>query len=401
MQLHDPSVSRHHCVLEVGAEGVLLRDLGSTNGTTLGGSRIITAFASPGAVIGVGQSLLSFERTHRHLEEPLSDEPQFGEVLGQSVAMRRLFAQAKQIANSDATVLIEGETGTGKGLLASAIHEASLRKDGPFVIVDCGAIPATLIESELFGHEKGSFTGASAMRVGLFEAASGGTVFLDEIGELPLELQPRLLRVLENREIRRVGSQTTRPVDVRILVATNRDLRHEVNTGSFRADLWYRLNTVRLVVPPLRDRAEDIPLLTAHFYAQVAPDPESPPPPDLVAAMQRGMWPGNVRELRSAVERGLILGAFDAPHEMAPRADDASAARPEEFEPGTSFRAAKLRAVQRWESHYLTELMRRNEGNLSQASRAARMNRGYLRQLLRKHGVRAPSSDGADEDPSP
>ncbi len=387
LRLADPAVSRHHCTFRLTPAGVELRDLGSTNGTTLGGYRMSVAFVSHGAVIGVGESLLSFEETSEKVTEPISAEPCFGPVLGQNQAMRRLFAIAKRIAPSDATVLLEGETGTGKGMIASAIHDASPRASNPFVVVDCGALPPTLIESELFGHEKGAFTGAKAARSGLFESASGGTVFLDEIGEMPRELQPKLLRVLENREIRRIGSDSRVPVDIRIIAATNRDLRRDVNTGAFRSDLWYRLNTFRLEVPPLRDRLDDIPLLVAHFYSQLADDPSSSPPTELVSAMSRGLWPGNVRELRSAVERAII---FDNP-EAWNESDVAPPATPEPsvFEPSVSFRAAKLRATRRWERAYLEELMRRHDGNLSRAARAARMDRGYLRELLRRHEIRA------------
>jgi transcriptional regulator with GAF, ATPase, and Fis domain len=391
LRLTDPSVSRHHCSLNLTPAGVELRDLGSTNGTTLGGYRVNSAFVTHGAMIGVGASLLAFEETNETLSEPLSSEPYFGPVLGQNQSMRRLFAMAKRIAPSDATVLLEGETGTGKGLFAAAIHEASPRAAQPFVVVDCGALPPTLIESELFGHMKGAFTGAGANRKGLFEAASGGTVFLDEVGELPKELQPKLLRVLESREIRPIGSDVRHPVDIRVIAATNRDLRRDVNAGTFRSDLWYRLNTFRLEVPPLRERRDDIPLLVAHFYAQLADDPGTPPPPELIASMQRGSWPGNVRELRSAVERAVIFDDPDAwrDGEVALRLEPAAST----FEPSISFRAAKLRATRRWECSYLEELVRRNNGNLSQAARAARMDRGYLRELLRRYKIRAGNLD--------
>ena len=383
LRLSDPAVSRHHCAFMLTPTGVELRDLGSTNGTTLGGYGISVAYVSHGAMVGIGESLLTFEETGEKLSEPLSKEPCFGPVVGQSEEMRRLFAMAARIAPSNATVLLEGETGTGKGLFAAALHDASPRAAEPFVVIDCGALPPTLIESELFGHEKGSFTGARAARDGLFEAASGGTVFLDEVGELPKELQPKLLRVLESREIRRIGSDVRHAVDIRVIAATNRDLRRDVNSGAFRSDLWYRLNTFRLEVPPLRDRRDDIPLLVAHFYAQLADDPQSPPPPALVAAMQRGSWPGNVRELRSAVERAIIFDDPNSWHE--------SGVSPS-LEPSVSFRAAKLHATRCWEQAYLEDLIGRHDGNLSRAARAARMDRGYLRELLRRHEIIAGGS---------
>jgi transcriptional regulator with GAF, ATPase, and Fis domain len=371
-------------------KGVEVRDLDSTNGTTLGGYRINSAFTTHGAVIGMGETQLAFEETSESVREPLSRSRNFGPVLGQSDVMRRLFALAERVAATEATVLLEGETGTGKGLFAGAIHGASPRAAQPFVVVDCGALPRSLIESELFGHEKGAFTGAQSTRVGLFESASGGTVFLDEIGELPVDLQPKLLRVLENREVRRIGSAAPHPVDIRVIAATNRDLRRDVNAGAFRSDLWYRLNTFRLVVPPLRERLEDIPMLVASFHSQMVEDAEAAPAPELIAAMQRGSWPGNVRELRSAVERAII---FDDPGAWSPDFGIESAGGDSpDFDPTVTFRAAKLRAVGRWERTYLEELMRRADGNLSRAARAAKMDRGYLRDLLRRHGVQAPSS---------
>ena len=213
-------------------------------------------------------------------------------------------------------MLIEGETGTGKSLLAEAVHQQSRRAAGPFVVVDCGAIPATLIESELFGHEKGAFTGATQARVGHFEAAGGGTIFLDEIGELPLELQPKLLRVLEERVVRRVGGRDPLRVDVRVIAATNRDLRQEVNRGTFRPDLWYRLGTVKLAIPPLRERPEDIPRLVERFWGGLTGQPGAAPPRELLERFMRHPWPGNVRELRSAVERALLFGDADGTPEL-------------------------------------------------------------------------------------
>jgi len=220
--------------------------------------------------------------------------------------MRRVFALLERVAGSDATILIEGETGTGKSVLAEAIHEASPRAQRPFVVVDCGALPHHLLESELFGHERGAFTGAVSTRIGLFESADGGTVLLDEIGELPLDLQPKLLRALERRVIRRVGSSRETPIDVRLIAATHRDLRCAVNQKTFRSDLWYRLNTVRVVVPPLRERRDDIVMLVAEIYRELSGDPAATPPAEVVRMLMRGMWHGNVRELRSAVERSLI-----------------------------------------------------------------------------------------------
>jgi len=380
--LPDPTVSRHHCVVRVTADGIEIEDLGSTNGTTLGGHRIKAAYLTAGCRIGVGESALLFEPLDQDVVEPLSEDNQFGSLIGSGEEMRRLFAIALRVAKTNTTVLLEGETGTGKTLLAEAIHDASPRADAPFVVVDCGAIPPTLIESELFGHEKGAFTGATAAKAGLFESAEGGTVFLDEIGELPIELQPKLLRVLDTREIRRVGSHATLPVDVRVIAATNRDLRREINRGGFRSDLWYRLSTVRLELPPLRQRRADIPLLTGKFYAEVM-GADAPVPDGFVESLPRSNWPGNVRELRAAVERAVLFG-----HQATWDDRDADTAEGiSYFDPSTSFRAAKALANDRWERNYLRELMEREGGNISRAARAARMDRSHLRTLLRRHGL--------------
>ncbi|WP_437634083.1 sigma 54-interacting transcriptional regulator [Sorangium sp. So ce854] len=383
--LTDQAVSRHHCVISVTPQGFLLRDLGSTNGTRVAGVRVESAYLDPGMVIGVGQSTLRFDVLPDEIREPLGDEALSGRALGQSNAMRRIFAMLPRVAASDSTVLLEGETGTGKGLLAELIHQQSRRASGPFVVIDCGAIPPTLIEAELFGHAKGAFTGAQQARAGAFEAARGGTVLLDEIGELRPVLQPKLLRALEERMIRRVGSLEPVRLDVRVIAATNRDLRQEVNRGNFRSDLFYRLNVVRIRMPSLRERPEDIPLLVAHFYRQFADGAN--PPLDLVEMLSRHEWPGNVRELRGAIERAVLLGdpalhregaEGDAPADVL-RADDLS----------LSFREAKERVIALWERAYVQALIRENNGNLSRAARAARMDRNYLRELLRRHRVAA------------
>ncbi|WP_437311950.1 sigma 54-interacting transcriptional regulator [Sorangium sp. So ce388] len=386
--LTDPSVSRHHCIIAATSKGYLLRDLDSTNGITLGGFRVETAYLTPGATFGVGETLLHFDHLAEEVREPLGDAVLSGRVLGQSTAMRRLFAMIPRIAASDATVLLEGETGAGKGLLAEVLHQQSPRAGGPFVVIDCASIPPTLIEAELFGHMRGAFTGAQQARAGAFEAARGGTVLLDEIGELRLDLQPKLLRALEERSIRRIGSLDTVPLDVRIIAATNRDLRQEVNRGTFRSDLFYRLNVVRLRMPPLRERREDIPLLVAHYYRQFAD--RADPPAELVERLAHHDWPGNVRELRSAVERAVLTGdpavgeGGAAPREGG-GGDEEPALRPEDLE--LSFRQAKERTVARWERAYVKALIRANGGNLSHAARAGRMDRNHLRELLRRHGV--------------
>jgi transcriptional regulator with GAF, ATPase, and Fis domain len=345
-------------------------------------------------VVKVGFTTLRFEHGDASVEEPLSADDRFGAAIGRSIAMRRTFAMLPRIAASNATVLLEGETGTGKSLLAAAIHHASPRADRPLVVVDCGAIPPTLIESELFGHEKGAFTGAAAARIGSLEAAAGGTVFFDEIGELPLDLQPRLLRAIEDHMVKRVGGAEPQKVDFRVIAATNQDLRTAVNRGAFRSDLYYRLHVVSLRLPPLRERRDDIPLLVETFYEQLAGHAGAPAA--LVEELARHDWPGNVRELRAAIERAVL---FDDPALWRTLVDEAHGDAPiPDAEPGfddaLSFRAAKERALVRWERGYLAELLRRHGGNLSRAARAARMDRTHLRELARRYRVlAAPGGD--------
>ncbi|HEX8113883.1 MAG TPA: sigma 54-interacting transcriptional regulator [Kofleriaceae bacterium] len=385
LRLTDPCVSRQHCMLRVSDEGVVCTDLGSTNGTLVTGRRITSAILLPGDTITVGETTIAFDLLPDTVSEPLSVDDRFGRVLGRSVAMRRLFAIAERVAAADATILIDGETGTGKSALAEAIHEHSPRKDKPFIVVDCGALPGTLLESELFGHERGAFTGALESRLGLFESADGGTILLDEIGELPLDLQPKLLRVLERRVIRKVGASRERPIDVRLIAATHRDLRCEVNRKTFRSDLWYRLNTVRITMPPLRERRDDIAMLVWAIYQDLLGDRSAMPPTTIVRQLMRGNWPGNVRELRSAVERSLL---------GAPVSDAAFDAGP------TSFRDAKIRATADWERRYLADLLAAHDGNVSRAARSARMNRSHLSELIHRHGLVAEPMAAEPEDRS-
>ena len=389
LALADPTISRIHFAIRPQPDGWNVRDLDSTNGTTVQGVRVIEAVVAPGQTITAGQTTIQLAASGATSVEPLSPEASWGRALGKSAAMRRLFAVLPRIAASDVSVLLEGETGTGKTLLAEAIHLHGPRRTGPFVVVDCGAIAPTLIESELFGHEKGAFTGAHARRAGAFEQAAGGTVFLDELGELPLDLQPKLLRALEDRVIRRVGGADTVALDVRVIAATNRDLRREVNHGTFRSDLFYRLNTIRMRVPALRERREDIPILVEHFWRRAAPDDQPEPPGELLVELMRRDWPGNVRELRSAVERAVLLGdpaAAEWDAEPAPATPTAV-----ELVDGQPFRVAKERAIATWERGYVRALIDRHGGNLSRAARAARTDRNHLRELLKRHWPTEPT----------
>jgi two-component system, NtrC family, response regulator GlrR len=376
--LTDSTVSRHHCQIAAIEDGFILRDLGSTNGTTLAGYRVLAAYLEPNAVIAVGQTVLRFDVTNDRVIEPLSEATQLGTVLGESPAMRRLFYVLNRAVGTDTTVLLEGETGTGKTLIAEAVHESGPRSKSPFVVVDCGAVSASLIESELFGHERGSFTGAVDSKQGMFEAAQGGTIFLDEIGELPLDLQPKLLRVLEGKTVTRIGSTRSTKLDVRIIAATNRDLRAEVNAGKFRSDLFYRISTLRVRVPALRERVEDLAPLVDRFYREFSGADESPPV-ELLTTVMRHAWPGNVRELRSFVERSCVLGVA-SPDSPQPAAVDDIA---------LSFRDAKSRAMGVWEADWLSRLVKTYSGNLSRAARAAQMDRNHLRDLLRRYEIEA------------
>jgi transcriptional regulator with GAF, ATPase, and Fis domain len=392
--LTDPTVSRHHFSITATPKGFLLRDLGSSNGTWIGATRVLSGYIDDGARVRVGRATLRVDLVDEDICEALSPEDRFGTLLGSSDAMRRIFAALPRVAQSESTVLLEGETGTGKGVLASAIHDASARADRPFVVLDCAAIAPSLIESELFGHIKGSFTGASADRAGAFEQANSGTIFIDEIGELPLDMQPKLLRALEERTVKRVGGNQRVKLDARVIAATNRDLRAEVNRGSFRADLFYRLNVVRIHVPPLRERTGDVERLARHFYAELLPDREMPS--ELLETFRRQPWPGNVRELRAAVERAVL---FDDPALLAlggTSREGAEADAPEtfEFDPRVAFRVAKQKAADRWEARYMRELITRAKGNLSEASRIARMDRSHLRTLLRKYDLRSGDDPG-------
>ena len=388
--LSDPTVSRHHCAIEAGRRGFHLRDLGSTNGTRLGHHFVDSIYLGGEAVISLGTTAVKFEILDETVRERLVSGDAFAGLLGRSAPMRRIFTLVPRLAASDATVLIDGETGTGKTLLAEAIHQASPRAQGPFVAVDCGAIPPTLIESELFGHEQGAFTGAVATRIGAFESARGGTLFLDEIGELPVDMQPKLLRVLESRQIKRVGGTHPMTLDVRVIAATNRDLREAVNAGSFRSDLFYRLNVVRLHVPPLRERREDIGLLVEHFYRQCTGQPDAAAPPALVMALERQAWPGNVREIRAAVERAVLLGD---PRDPGPAAGGRLPDLPVDLD--VPYRVAKQQIVDHWERGYLVELLRQSRGSITRAARRARTDRNYLRERLVRLDI--PTRLGADD----
>jgi DNA-binding NtrC family response regulator len=397
--LPEETVSRVHCEILRDQKGHLLRDLHSTNGTFLDGAEIREAYIRAGSVITVGTVQLKFQPFEERIEILPSDKEALGELVGKSLKMREIFGLVERIGPTEATVLIEGETGTGKDLVARTVHNLSKRADKPFVIVDCGAVAGNLIESELFGHEKGAFTGATTTRQGAFEMAHGGTIFLDELGELSLDLQPKLLRVLEQREIRRVGGNRTIKVDIRVIAATKQDLQKEVAKGKFREDLYFRLSVVPIHTPSLRERKEDIPLIMRAILARLAKDGAEPRAVDdaALSSLLAHDWPGNVRELRNVLERGVYLstgmGLVDAAPVKLVAMPGSGAGAPDplgpvpQFDANRSYRDNKELWENEFERRYLAWLMQRAQGNISRAAREADMDRKYLHKLLKKHAI--------------
>jgi transcriptional regulator with GAF, ATPase, and Fis domain len=388
--LHDLTVSRFHCEIEIVAGRAHCRDCGSLNGTRVDGVSIIEAHLANRAVLTVGDTRVRVDVGPDHVVVPMSERARFGLLVGQSPAMRTLFAALERAAETDATVLMLGETGTGKGVTAESLHEESARRGGPFVMVQCGALPRDLLESELFGHRRGAFTGATADREGAFAAAAGGTLFLDEIGELGPELQPKLLHAIERREIKPLGSNDYQSVDVRLIAATNRNLRVEVNAGRFRSDLYYRLAVVELTLPPLRDRLEDLPLLVEAILEATrirAPaDRAALQSDDFLHELARHSWPGNIRELRNHLERCLALRRADPPE--SPETAPAVAATGGLVDATLPMREARERWQGACERSYLEEILRRNDGNVTAAARAAGVDRSNFYRLLWRHGLR-------------
>ena len=382
--LGDRAMSRFHCELGIEPDGrVRLVDLGSRNGTRVNGVWIEEAWLEDQATLRLGRNLIGFQLSATSYPVPLSDGASFGELVGTGPVMRSLFAQLERAAASDATVLLTGETGTGKELAAEGLHAGGPRRDRPFVVIDCGALPAQLIQSELFGHLRGSFTGATADRRGAFECASGGTIFLDEIGELPLELQPQLLRVLENREIVRIGEQRRIPVDVKVIAATHRDLRRAVNQKTFRSDLYYRLAVVTLRLPPLRERLAELPELVASLCQQLRigePHRSRLTAPPFIEALGRHDWPGNVRELRNHLERAVVVGLPDLP---------AGGAGPPVVDLAVPLKELKDRWAAHLERAYLSELVKQHDGNIARIAEEAGLSRMQIYRMLQKHGMRS------------
>jgi DNA-binding NtrC family response regulator len=387
LRLTDDRVSGHHLSIAIDDGGFAVRDLASTNGTFYEGSQITDAKVGAGATLKLGRTVLRVQPLPQSLEVTPSQSRRFGELVAESLAMRELFAVLELAAQSEVTVLLEGETGVGKELAARGLHEESPRRRGPFVALDCSSLPTGLVESELFGHVRGAFTGASRGRKGAFLRADGGTLFLDELDSVPLEVQSRLLRAIEERIVRPVGSDEEKEVDVRLVAASQRDLSVRIADGSFRPDLYYRISVIKAVVPPLRSRREDIAPIVAELLRRRGRDLGAVDGEPLARLFAHD-WPGNVRELRNVVDRALVLspgaerfedlklsvgeGALET--ELAVRTD-------------LSFGEAKQLVVDAFERRYLADLLERTDGNLSAAAREAGMDRKHLRTLAQRHGL--------------
>jgi len=391
LRLTDPTVSRYHLECEVNGEGLTLRDLGSTNGTWAGPFAVREARLAETAEVRVGASRLRVTLESKRASLPLSREVSFGGLLGGSAAMRRVYGALAAAAPTSATVLLTGESGTGKELAAHALHAASPRADGPFEVVDCGAMPPTLMEAELFGHERGAFTGATGEREGAFERADGGTVFLDELGELPTELQPKVLRALGEGEVRRIGARKPRKVDVRVVAATHRDLRREVNAGRFRADLFYRLAVIQVRLPPLRERLDDLDVLVPRLAERVRADRgvrgALECTEEFLGRLREHTWPGNVRELKNYLEQCMILAApqpFGDAGETSAEGEDALVAGLDAL----PLREAKAALVERFERRYLARALEAAGGNVAEVARRAGVDRGTVFRTLRRTGMR-------------
>jgi two-component system response regulator GlrR len=380
----DPTVSRQHCEIVLVEGGYLVRDLESTNGTFVGDLRVREVIVDRDTRLRVGDTTIRVTPLDTTVEIPLSAQTSFGSLAGASAAMRRVFETMRKVAPTETTVLITGESGTGKEVAARAVHEASARGKGPFVVVDCGALPANLIESELFGHVRGAFTGAVRDRAGAFESASGGTIFLDEIGELPIELQTRLLGVLERRSVTPLGDTAARAVDVRVVAATNRDLRAMINRGAFREDLFFRLAVVAIDMPPLRHRPEDIRLYVERFLDETGARGAFTLDAETLARLEAQSWPGNVRELRNVIERATALGDEaipDRPPATLPTVTD-------DIDVSVPFKTAKAALVDDFERAYCERLLAAHDNNITRAARAAELDRVYLLRVLDKYGLR-------------
>ncbi len=398
LSIADPEVSGSHCELRAVGEGVLLKDLGSTNGTFVGPLRVREVLLTTATEITVGSARLLFEPTAKRRVE-VGYQERFGSLVGESPKMRRVFSVLDKVAATPLSVLILGETGTGKEVVARALHDASPRAQKPFVVVDCGSIPPTLAESLLFGHERGSFTGANERRKGALAEADGGTLFLDELGELPLEMQPKLLRALAERQVRRVGGNAFEPIDVRVVAATRRDLSAEMNAGRFRSDLFFRIAQVRVEMPALRERLGDVPQLVQEICRRVGHAEHAAAVNAWIESRMPGYdWPGNVRELvnvasvaatlaGSAADDGTASEAIDDVLLLTREPGGSAGAGGGAGGPQSAFGEAKRTAIAAFERSYFTTLARGASGNVSEMARQSGMERHHVRAYLRKYQI--------------
>ncbi|MCB0272423.1 MAG: sigma 54-interacting transcriptional regulator [Bdellovibrionales bacterium] len=409
--IEDETVSRNHAEIIKDKQGYLIRDLGSTNGTFVGNVQIKEVYISAKSTIRVGQSKIRFHAQDEHLDIYPSSKSKFGSLIGQSMEMRKIFGILEKVAPTNVTVVIGGETGTGKELVARAIHENSKRNKNNIVIFDCGAVAENLIESELFGHEKGAFTGATNARQGAFELADNGTIFLDEIGELSLDLQPKLLRVLETGEIKRVGADRPKKVNVRVVCATHRNLKDMVAKGLFREDLYFRLTVVHVYLPPLRKRKEDVSMLVEHFFESAKQTVGGSSKiqgisPDVMEVLENHHWPGNIRELKNAIDRAYSFcdsDMIEISHlpeylqgiPMPSSIDNGEDTSPLSSAPDVSmpFKDAKEKWIENFEKDYLIKLLKKNDLNISQAAKEAGIDRKSVQRLLKKYNLNVKDID--------
>lgn len=407
--LRDPAVSLFHVTLQGQAHGISFRDLSSRNGVRVGGVRVDSGVLPSGGYLLLGGTTICIEQADRRAI-PTAAKGQFGPLVGESMCMRQLYAEIDRFSRTSLAIYLHGETGTGKELVARAIHEHGPRRNAPFVILDCSTLTRELATSKLLGHERGAFTGATTQRAGVFEAANGGTLFIDEIGELPLELQPLLLRALEAREVIPVGGHRPKPVNVRVVCASHRDLRMMVNREQFREDLYHRLVQVRLHLPALRERPDDIPRLVQRFLSQISAGESAVRhiAPDALELLSRADYPGNLRDLRNQV---LELAARASPPAICaadvlalrqrrgepPKAKSIQATAPRFDAASTSllpFKDAKRAAIAAFERSYL-QALRASWKTLSEAAQRAGLERLSLRDLLKKHGMYEPDLPGS------
>jgi two-component system response regulator HydG len=404
VRLSDREISRRHAALDLSGRRLHLTDLGSTNGTFADGIAVNDAYLAGGEIVRMGATAFRVEKTTPPSRVEIPEQTRFGRTFGSSLEMRRLYPLCERLAQASVPLIIEGETGTGKEVLAESIHEEGPRAAGPFVVFDCTAVAPSLVESELFGHEKGSFTGAVSAHKGVFEQAHGGTLLIDEIGDLSPSLQPKLLRVLQRSEVKRIGGDRSIRVDVRVIAATRRDLDHEVQVGQFRDDLFFRLAVARIELPPLRERRGDIPVLAQHLWRELGGG-DAPMPYELMRRFESYAWPGNVRELHNAVARQIALGSLaqletaaplstrEAPRALAPSLPIAPEPAGDTFDPILAeafelpFTQARQRVMEEFERRYVERVLDKHGGSVVRAAAGSGIARRYF-QIVRARSAK-------------